>query len=140
MTTPSLPTGRRRDSAVELSRIRAGSSVPQAFEGLRLGQQRRGGGTVTGDIVGFHRNGFHQLRTKVFERFRQVDVTRDGHAVVGDQRAAECLVQHHVATTWAEGDLDGIGERVDAGLQVLTRLLIKSNEFCHSGLLLLTFR
>ena len=44
----------------------------------------------------------------------QFDLFGDGHAVVGDQRSAELLVQHDVAALGAEGDLNSIGELVDA--------------------------
>src|SRR5690606_14691044 len=47
----------------------------------------------------------------------QLDVAGDGDAVVGDRRATELLVQHHVAATRAEGHLDRVGQLVHTALQ-----------------------
>ena len=59
----------------------------------------------------------HELRAHVLKRILQLDLLGDGHAVVGDQRSAELLVQHDVAALGAKGDLHGIGQRIDADFQ-----------------------
>ena len=47
----------------------------------------------------------------------ELDVFGDGHAVVGDGRRAELLVEDDVAPLRAEGDLDRVREMVDATLE-----------------------
>ena len=54
----------------------------------------------------------HQLRAHVLKGVFQLDLLGDGHAVVGDQRSAELLVENDVAALGAEGDLDGISKNV----------------------------
>src|SRR3712207_7561573 len=46
-----------------------------------------------------------------------LDLAGDGDAVVRDRRSAELLVEDDVAALGAERDLDGVGDRVDAGLR-----------------------
>jgi len=47
----------------------------------------------------------------------ELDVARDGHAIVGDGRRTELLVEDHVAALRTDGDLDGICEAIDAALE-----------------------
>ena len=46
-------------------------------------------------------------------------------------RRAELLVEHDVAALGAEGDLDGVGQRVDAALERAARLFVEFNLLCH---------
>src|SRR5262249_16080896 len=46
-----------------------------------------------------------------------LDLAGDGDAVVGDRRRTELFVEHDVTAFGAEGDLDGVGDGIDAGLQ-----------------------
>ena len=87
----------------------------QAFLQDRLRQHGRGGGAVTGDVGGVGSDFLHHLRAHVLELVLELDFLGDGHAVLGDGRGAEALVEHHVAALGAERDLDGVGEDVDAG-------------------------
>ena len=105
------------DAVLERHRVGAGGYVAQAFAHDRLGEQGRGGGAVTGDVVGLGGDFLDQLRAHVLEHVFELDLLGDGHAVVGDGRGAELLVEHDVAALGAEGDLDGVGESVDATLE-----------------------
>ena len=49
----------------------------------------------------------------------ELDLLGDGHAVVGDERGAELLIENNVAALGSERDLHGVGELVNAGLQSL---------------------
>src|SRR5205807_1331147 len=59
------------------------------------------------------------------------------HAVVGDGRSAELLLEDYVAALGAERDAYGLGNGVDALLEVLSRLYIECDLFCHMVPLLL---
>ena len=48
------------------------------------------------------------------------------------QRRAELLIQHHVAALGAQGDLDGIGQLIDAGLQSLAGFFPALNDLSHN--------
>src|SRR3546814_10183982 len=58
----------------------------------------------------------------VLELVGELDVLGDGHAVLGDARGAERLLQHHVAALRAERHLDGIGQHVDAAQHAVARI------------------
>ena len=105
------------DAPLEAHRAGAGGHVAQALADERLGQHGGGGGAVTGDVVGLGGDLLHELGAHVLERVVELDLAGDGHAVVGDGGGAELLLEHHVAALGAEGDLDGVGELVDAGLE-----------------------
>ena len=94
-----------------------GGEVLQALTHHGLRQQRCGRGAVARDIVRLGGNFAHELRAHVLERIVELDLLGDGHAVVGDQRSAELLVENDVAALGAEGDLDGISKNVNTGLK-----------------------
>src|SRR4028118_1387863 len=62
-----------------------------------LGEHGRGCGAVAGDVVGLGRHLAHHLRAHVLELVGQLDLLGHRHAVLGDPRRAEALVEHHVA-------------------------------------------
>ena len=101
-----------------------------------LGQQGGGGGAVAGHIVGLGRNLADKLSAHVFKGIVQLNFLGDGYAVVGDQGSAELLVQHHIAALGAQGDLYGIGQLIDAGLQSLPGLVAALNNLRHIDCLL----
>jgi len=73
----------------------------------------------------------------------ELELARDGDAVVGDQRRAEFLVEHDVAATGAEGDGDRVGEGVGAATKRVTSVGVEdkvlgghggeTSERCESG-------
>ena len=105
------------DAALDGHRVGAGGYHAQALAHDRLGEQRGGRRAVTGDVVGLGRDFLDELGAQVLEDVLELDLASDGHAVVGDRRGAELLVEHHVAALGAEGDLHGVGERVHTALE-----------------------
>ncbi|OQA10904.1 MAG: hypothetical protein BWY66_00101 [bacterium ADurb.Bin374] len=82
-----------------------------------LSQNGGGGGSVAGDVVGLGGDFLHELGAHVLELVFEFDFLGDGHAVVGDGRAAEFLVEDGITTLRAEGGANGIGDDVDAVLE-----------------------
>ena len=122
----------RVDAALEAGRVGAGGHVAQALADHRLGQHGGGGGAVAGDVVGLGRDLLDELGAEVLVRVGELDLLGDGHAVVGDRRGAELLVQHDVAPARAERDLDRVGERVDAVLQQVPRVIGEAQDLRHA--------
>ena len=110
------------DAALERQRVGAGRDVLQALANDRLGQHGGGRGAVAGHVVGGGRHLAHELGALVLEDVLDLDLAGDRHAVVGDRRRAELLVEHDVAALRAERDLDRVRDRVNAGLERLARL------------------
>ena len=117
----------------ESQRDRVGTRGDVAQPGLDDGlrQHGGGGGAVTGDVVGLGGHGLHQLGAEVLERILEVDLARDGDAVIGDDRAAERLGQHDVAAARTQRDPDRVGELVDAGFHCPARSLVELNLLAH---------
>ena len=114
------------EAALEGHGAGAGGNVLQPFLDDGLGQHRRGRRAVAGDVVGLGGDLFRQLGADVLEGVFEVDVLGDSDAVVGDGWGAELLVEDDVAPLGAEGDLDGVGEGVDAVLERLTGFLVEA--------------
>ncbi len=102
------------DAALQVHGVHAGGHRLGALAHDRLGQHRRRRGAVTGDVVGLGGDFAHHLRAHVLELVGKLDLLGDGHAVLGDARRAEGLVEHDVAPLGAEGDLDRVGQKIDA--------------------------
>ena len=85
------------DAALDGHRIRARGHRLDAFAENRLRQNRRGGGAVAGNVGGLRRHFAHHLGAHVLERILQLDFFRDRHAVFGDGRSAEFLLENDVA-------------------------------------------
>ena len=96
-----------------------------------------GGGAVADDVVGLGGDFLDQLRAHVLKGVFQLDFLGDGHAVVGDQRRAELLVQHHVAALRAQSDLNGVRQRVHASFQRAASVLAIFDLLSHDISLLL---
>ena len=92
----------------------------------RLGENGRGGGAVTGDVAGLRGDLAQHLRAHVLELVAEFDFLGDGHAVLGDARCAEALVEHHVTALRAEGDLHGIGQDVHTAQHALAGITAES--------------
>ena len=115
----------RFDASLEAHGVGAGGDVAQTFLDQGLGKHGGGGGAVTGDVVGLGGDFLHQLGTHVLEGVFELDLTSDGHTIVGDRRGAELLVEHDVAALRAECDLDRIGQLVHAGFERPAGLFIE---------------
>ena len=120
-------------AAAERDRVGAGGDVAQALVHQRLRQHGRGRGAVTGDVVGLGGDVLRELRAEVLVGVVEVDLTGDGHAVVGDRRRAELLVDDDVAAARAEGHLDRVGELVDAALEGAPGVLVELDDLGHAG-------
>jgi hypothetical protein len=121
------------DAALEAHRVGAGRDRAQALVNHRLRQHGRGRGAVAGDVVGLGGDFLGQLRAEVLERVVELDLTRDGHAVVGDGRGAPLLVEDDVAALGAERHLDGVGEGVDTALERAAGVLVELKDLGHEG-------
>ena len=102
------------DAALQVHRVHAGGHVFGAFANDRLGQNGRGGGAVAGDVVGLRGDLADHLGAHVLELVCEFDFLGDRHAVLGDARSAEGLLDDDVAALGTERDLHGIGKDVDA--------------------------
>ena len=126
------------DALLQAHRVGAGGDVAHAVGDHRLGEHGGGGGAVTGDVVGLGGDFLHQLGAHVLEGVVELDLLGDGHAVVGDGRGAELLVEHDVAAAGPEGDLDRVGELVHPRFEGATSFVVELQLLCHgvSGSLL----
>lgn len=107
--------GRFVDTALDVHRVHAGLDEFQAFLDDRLSQNHSGGGAVACDIVGTGGNVFDQLRAHVFEAIFQLDFFGNGHALLGDGRSAEALLDHHATAFRAQGRFYCVSQDVDTG-------------------------
>jgi len=114
LTTPSLPTFSIASAIV----------LPISSSPADLGQQGCRRGAVAGHVVGRGGDLADQLGALVLEDVLDLDLAGDRDAVVGDRRRTELFVEHDVAALRAEGDLDRVGDCVDAGLQGPACLLL----------------
>src|SRR6185295_14762514 len=64
----------------------------------------------------------HQLGAHVFHRIGQLDLLRDRDAVLGDRRAAEFPVDHHVPALRPEGHFHRVGQLIHASLEASPRV------------------
>src|SRR5207249_3942452 len=119
------------DADLQQHRVGARGDVAEAFVDHGLGQDRRRGGAVTGHVVRLGRDLAQELRAGVLHRVLELDLADDRHAVVGDGRRAELLLEHHVAALRAKRDAYRLGNRVDALLEVLSRLNVECDCFRH---------
>ena len=117
-------------------RIGACRQVPHAFMHHGLCQDRRGGGAVAGHVVGLGSHFLDQLRAHVLKAVFQLDLLGDGHAVVGDGRAAVGLLKNNVPALRSQGHADDIRKLVNASLQCFSGFNAVFDLFCHNCLLL----
>src|SRR5206468_6672214 len=80
---------------------------------------------VAGDVVRGRRDLADELRALILEDVLDLDLTCDRDAVIRDRGRAELLVEHDVAPFRAKGDLDRVGEDVDAALERAPRILVE---------------
>ncbi|EME96580.1 DNA polymerase II large subunit [Streptomyces mobaraensis NBRC 13819 = DSM 40847] len=119
------------DALLQGGRGGAGGDVAQTLADQRLGQHGRGGGAVTRDVVGLGRHLLDELGAQVLVRVLQLDLARDGDAVVGDGGGAELLVDDDVAALGADRHLDRVGKLVDAALEGATGVLVELQGLRH---------
>ncbi len=130
----------RVHAALQHGRVGAGCDVAQALADHGLGQDGRGGGAVTGDVVGLGGHLLDELGTHVLVGVLQLDLASDGDAVLGDGGGAPLLLEHDVAALGAEGHLDRVCELVDTSLEPATGVLVELDLLGHWYLPLSTSR
>src|SRR5689334_16535029 len=69
--------------------------------------------------------------THILERILQLDLFRDGHAVLGDIRPAELLFQNHVPAAGAQRNLHRVRQLVHAAKNGLPGIFCINDLFCH---------
>src|SRR5438552_5476786 len=105
------------DADLQQHRVGAGRYVAQPLADDRGGQHNRGGGAVTGDVVGLARDFLDELGPHVLEGVLQLDLLRHRYTVVGDRRGTELLVEYDVTAFGADGNSNRVSDFVDAALQ-----------------------
>src|SRR5579862_8752870 len=124
------------DAALQGHWIGAGSDGLDAFTEDGLSQNRGGGGSVAGDVRRLGGDFTHHLCAHVLERVAQINFLGYGDAVFGDGRRTEFLFDNYVTTLGSEGDLHGIGQKVDAAEDRLTGFFSVNDLLCHCAYLL----
>ena len=113
------------DAALEVHRVGAGVDRAEALVHDRLGEHGGRRGAVTGDVRGLRGDLLDHLGADVGDLVLELDLLGDGHAVLGDGRGAELLLDDDVAALRPQGHLDGVGERVDALLELVAGVRVE---------------
>ena len=121
------------DALLQGHRIGAGSDLAQALLHHRLGEDRGRSGAISCDVVGLGGDLLDELGAEVLVGILQLDLPSNRDAVVGDRGRAPLLVDDHVAATWAERHLDGVGELVDTALKAAAGGLVELEDLGHEG-------
>ena len=127
---------RKLHPLAELHTVRAGGYVLRALADHRAGEDGRGRGSVSGDVVGLGGDFFDELSAHILERIFEFDFLSDGHAVVGDGRRAEFLFEYDVAALRSKGDSDGVGYFIDTTLHSAASFFFEKQNLCHNNLFL----
>ena len=121
------------DATLQVHRVEAGGNGLDPFLDDGLSQNGCGGRPVAGERTGPGSDFLHHLGAHVLELVREFDLLGDRHAVLGNARCAIRFVEDHVAALGAEGDLDGVGEEVDAAKQPVAGIGAESYVFGGHG-------
>src|SRR5207302_6690564 len=105
-----------------------------AIDGLR--QNGRGGGAIASDVGSLGSDFTHHLRANVLQPIFQFDFFCHGHAVLGNGRRSEFLLNHNIAAFGAESHLHRVGQNINAAENRLPRFLSVYDLFCHNQNLL----
>ena len=101
---------REVDAALQVHRIHAGRHGLAALADNSRSKDGGRGGAVADQVAGLGRHLAHHLRAHVLELVGELDLLGDRHAVLGDPRRAEALVEHDVAALRAQRHLHRVGE------------------------------
>ena len=113
------------DAALELTGCGTCGDVAQSFVDEGLSENGRGGGSVTGDVVGLGGDFLGQLCAEVLVRIVDLDLTGDGHTIVRDRGSAPLLVEHDVAALGSQRHLDGVSQGVDTLFECTTSFVVE---------------
>lgn len=78
------------------------------------GQDGSGGGSITSLVVSLRGNLLDKAGSDVVVSIGEFDLLSDSDSIFGDLWGTESLVNDNVSSSRAKGDLDGIGEHVNA--------------------------
>ena len=105
------------NAAFQVHGVGAGGDIFQTVVENDLCQNCGGGCAVAGLVVGLGGNLLHHLRAHVLNGLLQLNLLGDRHAVLGDLRSTEFLVDNDVTAFRTEGDLHRIGQSVHTFFQ-----------------------
>ena len=125
------------NATLHLRRCRTACYVAQPLIHECLRQHGCGSRTVTGNVVSLGGYLFSELRAQVFVGVFKLNFAGDRDTIIRDNRCTPLFIEHNIAPAWAEGNLDRIGEFIDAGLQGLTGGIVEFKLFSHEYSLLL---
>ena len=119
------------DAALQVHGVCAGGDVLEAGVYDGLGQHGGGGGAVACLVAGLGGYLLDELCAHVLEGVFELHFAGYGHAVLGDVGCAEFLFDDDVAAFGAERYLDGVGQGVNAFLELFASLYVEFYLFCH---------
>ena len=97
----------------------------------RLCQNCRGGGTVSGYIVGLGSHLTDELCAHVFKTVFQLDLFGDGHTIVGDEGRSEGFLQNYISSFRSQGYSYGVSQLIYTFFQGCSGIRTKFDLFCH---------
>src|SRR6267378_2033570 len=121
------------DAALESGRAGAGGDSLDALAEDSLCEHGRGGRAVTGNVGSLGSDFADHLRAHVFEWIAEFDFFCHSHAVLGNDRRAELLLDHRVAALGAEGNLHCVGKNVHTTQNRLAGILTCNNLLRHTS-------
>ena len=119
------------DATLQIHGVDAGDDQLASLTEDRLGENRRGGRSITRDIRGLACDLFDHLSTHVLEPVLKLNFLGDGNSVLCHSRGAEALLDNDISTLRAERYTDCVGESVDTRENLRTGILIEENFFGH---------
>jgi hypothetical protein len=129
-SSSTVASDRLVDAALQIHRVHAGGDGFHAFADDGLGQHGRGGGAVAGDIGSLGRDLLHHLRAHVLELVFQLDSLATDTPSLVTVGAPKGFVEQHVAALGTEGDLDGVGQNIDAAHHARAGVITELDFFC----------
>ena len=121
------------DAALDVHRRNARFDEPEAGAIDGLGEHGGGRRSVARFVVRFRRDFLHHLRADVLDLTLELDLLRDGHAVLGDGGRSPALFERDIAPAGPQRDAHGVRQSVDAALESLPRMLVKRSILAHGG-------
>ena len=115
---------------LQVHRVRTCCNHLQPFPDDGLCKHRGGGGAIACHVGCLRRNLTHHLGSHVLQGVFQFDLFRDCHAVLGDGRRAEFLVDDHIAPLRAQCHLHCISQLVHAPFQSGSGFHVVLNDLC----------
>ncbi len=113
------------DTPLDGDRVGTRGDVFESLAEDRLGQDRRGRGPVTGDVAGLTGDLSDHLGPHVLKRIFQFDLLGHRHAVLGDRRRTELLVDDHIASFRTQSGRNRFGQFVHTPQNRLTGIFIE---------------